>query len=165
MEKINLTITKASDILRVQEVLLALIEELKNGKTFDLSIENHREKRSLNANAYSWKLQSEIAKTLNRRLDDIHFEMIIQYGVVEVVSIKSSVYESAKRSFDYCQEIGRSKLNGEEFTHCKVGVGSHNYNSKEMATFIDGIVSECKNLDIPTLEDLKIKELIDKWNP
>lgn len=165
MEKINLQIKKASDIIKVQEVLLALPEEIKQGKTFDITIENHREKRSLNANNYSWKLQSEIAKSLNKRLDDIHFEMIMQYGVVEVVSIKSSVYESAKRCFDYCKELGKSVLNGVEFTHCKVGVASHNYNTKEMATFIDGIVSECKDLDIPTLEDYQIKELIDKWNP
>ena len=87
MEKINIQIKKASDIIKVQEVLLALPEEIKQGKSFDITIENHREKRSLNANNYSWKLQSEIAKSLNKRLDDIHFEMIMQYGVVEVVSI------------------------------------------------------------------------------
>lgn len=163
METIKVFIKKDSDIMQVQAVLLSLIKEIENNKTFDVEVKEHKEKRSINANNYSWALQSKIAKVLNKALDEVHFEQVMQYGVVEVVSIKSTAYDSAKRCFDYVKEIGRSKLNGVEFVHCKVGVGTHNYNTKEMATYIDGIVADAKELGIETLDEKQLKEMVERW--
>ena len=36
------------------------------------------------------------------------------------------------------------------------------YDSREMSVFIDGIVQECRNLGIETLEDLEIKQMIEE---
>ena len=159
----KIVIKRDSDIMQVQAILLSLAREIQDGKTFDIEIKDHQEKRSLNANAYSWKLQGEIAKVLNRRLDDVHFEMVMQYGVVEIVSIKSEHFESASRVFDYVKVLGKSKLNGVEFTHCKVGIGTHTYTTKEMAKFIDGIIAECKDLGIETLDEIRLKEMVERW--
>ena len=32
-----------------------------------------------------------------------------------------------------------------------------------MSVLIDGVVSDCKELDIPTKEDYEIKQLVDDW--
>lgn len=33
-----------------------------------------------------------------------------------------------------------------------------------MSVLINGIVEECKNLGIETLEDIRINQLIDEWS-
>ena len=69
------------DTMKVQAQLLGLLPELEKGKKFDVTIQEHRNKRSLNANNYSWVLQDKIAQALNRKVDDIHTDMVLQYGV------------------------------------------------------------------------------------
>ena len=163
MEKVKTFIRRPEDTVRVQAQLVAIMPELAKGKTFDCTIEPHREKRSKNANDYSWKLQTEIAKVLNRKIDDIHNEMVLQYGVVEVYSIKKVAFESAKRAFDYFEVLGESKANGTDFVHCKVGLGTHTYDTKEMARFIDGVVQEAKDLGIETMTPRELAQLKTNW--
>lgn len=38
-----------------------------------------------------------------------------------------------------------------------------NKSAKEMWIFLEGIVYEAKELDIPTLEDYKIEKLAEEW--
>lgn len=163
MKKITTQIKKPEDTVRIQAQLMSLLPELAKGKVFDCTIEQHREKRSKNANDYAWVLQNKIAKVLNRRIDEIHNEMVLQYGVLETYSIKKAVFESAKRIFDYYEILGESKVNQTEFIHIKAGLGTHTYNSKEMADFIDGIIQEAKDLDIETKTPKEIAELKNLW--
>lgn len=163
MEALKTTIKKASDTMQVQAQLLALLPELEKGKTFDVEIKVHREKRSKNANDYSWLLQSKIAKALNRPLDEIHKQMVFNYGVVEVLSVIEEASESARRCFDYSEILGTGEVKGKKFVHLKVGVGTHNYNTKEMSEFLNGVVAEAKDLGIETLEEREIKTLMHEW--
>lgn len=163
MEKVTTHIKRAEDTIKIQAQLVALLPELAKGGTFDCTIEKHREKRSKNANDYSWVLQDKIAKILNRKIDDIHNEMILQYGVLETYSIKKVAFESAKRLFDYYTILGESETNGSEFVHIRAGLGTHTYNTKEMATFIDGVIAEAKELGIETKTPKEIAELKALW--
>lgn len=155
-------ITNEQDLAKVLLHLTAIAPTLKD-KEYDVEIKEHREKRSLNANAYSWVLQDKIAKVLNRRIDDIHYEMVLQYGVLETFSIKKEAFESAKRLFDYFKVLGESEVNGTQFIHVRAGVPTHLYNSKEFATFIDGVVAEAQELGIETKTPNEIAELKSLW--
>lgn len=161
--KVTTEIKRAEDTVRVQAQLVALLPDLAKGKSFDCTIETHRKKRSLDANNYSWQLQSQIAKVLNRRIDDIHNEMVLQYGVLETYSILKQAFESAKRLFDYFVVLGESKVNDKEFVHVRVGLGTHTYDTKEMSKFIDGVVQEAKDLGIETRTPKEIAELKSLW--
>lgn len=163
MEKITTLIAKPEDTVKVQAQLLTILEELKSGKTFDCILQEHKEKRSKNANDYSWALQDKIAKVLGRKVDDIHNEMVLQYGVIETYSIKKVAWQSAKRLFDYYQVLGESSVNDTEFIHVKAGIGTHHYNTKEMSKFIDGVVQEAKDLGIETKTPAEIAELKSLW--
>ena len=155
-------IQSEKDIAQAVMQLTAIVPNLKE-KQYDFELKEHKEKRSLNANNYSWLLQGKIAQKLNRRIDDIHKEMVLQYGVLEVYSIRKEAFESAKRLFDYYFVLGESELKGSIYVHCKVGIGTHNYNTTEMAHFIDGVVAECKDLGIETLDEIELKSLIDNY--
>lgn len=156
-------IKSMADIISVQTALLNIIKEIENGKTFDCEIKQHRAKRSKNANDYSWVLQDKIAKLLNRSIDEIHQQLVLDYGVVETYSIKKEAVSSAVRLFDYYKILGTSQVNETEFVHIRAGIGTHYYNTKEMATFIDGVIQEAQQLGIETKTPQEIAELMNLW--
>lgn len=128
-------------------------------KKFD--IKEHKEKRSLNANNYAWKLITEIANVLRKSKEEEYLEMLKSYGQCEMISIVSSV--DVKGYFKYYEEAGRSFLNGKEFTHYKIYKGSSEFNTKEMSILIDGIVQEAKQLGIETTTPSQLAELKSLW--
>ena len=156
------TVRNQQDLAKVLLELTSIAPLLKE-KQFDVEIKQHREKRSKNANDYSWVLQDKIAKALNRSINDIHNEMVLQYGVLETYSIKKDAFESAKRLFDYFKVLGESEVNGVTFIHVRAGVGTHHYDTKEMATFIDGVVYEAQQLGIETKTPNELAELKSLW--
>lgn len=155
----KITIKSDKELSQALMSVSMLAPQLKD-KAFDIEIKEHKEKRSINANNYSWLLQGEIAKKLNRRIDDIHKEMVLQYGVLEVFSVKKEAVESVIRLCDYYQILGESELNGNTFVHIKCGLGTHLYNTAEMAKFIDGVVAEAEDLGIETKTPDEIAQLI-----
>ena len=42
--------------------------------------------------------------------------------------------------------------------------GSSGYDSKEMSTLVNGVVNECKEQGITTLDELEIDKMIGEWN-
>lgn len=163
MEKTTIQIKSPADTIKVQQMLVALLQELNDKKTFDITIEQHREKRSINANNYAWLLQDRIAKILNRSIDDIHNQMVLDYGVLETYSIKKEAFNSAKRLFDYFEVLGESSVKGVEFVHIRAGIGTHNYNTLEMSKFLDGVVQEAQQLGIETRTPKQLAELKSLW--
>ena len=163
MEKTTIQIKSPADTIKVQQMLVALLQELNDKKTFDITIEQHREKRSINANNYAWLLQDRIAKILNRSIDDIHNQMVLDYGVLETYSIKKEAFNSAKRLFDYFEVLGESSVKGVEFVHIRAGIGTHNYNTLEMSKFLDGVVQEAQQLNIETRTPKQLAELKSLW--
>ena len=94
---------------------------------------------------------------MTKTKDEMYLQMLKDYGQSEIVSIKSDV--NPVGYFKYYEEIGKGYIKGKEFIHYKIFKGSSNYDTKEMSTFIDGIIQECSNLGIPTLTDEQIKEM------
>ena len=135
-----------------------LYKELDKDTIWDIKVEKHRNKRSLDANAYSWVLQTEIANVLRISKEEVHFDMLKNYGQRDFMSMLSSV--DINNYYSYYEEMGTFTQNGKEFKSYMVYKGTHNYDSKEISIFIDGIVQEARQLDIETLEDREINELI-----
>lgn len=142
--------------------ILPLIFRLDKDTVYDVKINKHREKRSLNANAYLWKLVTEIGNILNKSKEEVYLQMLIDYGQSEMISILSEI--NVKGYFKYYKLAGTSILNGKEFNHYKIYKGSSEYNTKEMSILLEGAVQEAKNLGIKTKEDYEIEKLIEEWD-
>lgn len=140
---------------------LPLIFRLDKDTVYDVKIDKHREKRSLNANAYLWKLVTEIGNVLNKSKEEVYLQMLIDYGQSEMVSILSEI--DVKGYFKYYKLAGTSILNGKEFNHYKIYKGSSEYDTKEMSILLEGVVQEAKNLGIKTKDDIELERMIDKW--
>lgn len=143
------------------EKFLPLIFRLDKDIVYDVKIDKHREKRSLNANAYLWKLVTEIGNILNKSKEEVYLQMLIDYGQSEMVSILSEI--EVKGYFKYYKLAGTSILNGKEFNHYKIYKGSSEYDTKEMSILLNGVVQEAKNLGIKTKEDYELEKLIEEW--
>ena len=142
--------------------ILPLIFRLDKDTIYDVKINKHREKRSLNANAYLWKLVTEIGNILNKSKEEVYLQMLIDYGQSEMISILSEI--NVKGYFKYYKLAGTSILNGKEFNHYKIYNGSSEYSTKEMSILLEGAVQEAKNLGIKTKEDYEIEKLIEEWD-
>lgn len=141
--------------------ILPLIFRLDKDTIYDVKINKHREKRSLNANAYLWKLVTEIGNILNKSKEEVYLQMLIDYGQSEMVSILSEI--DVKGYFKYYKLAGTSILNGKEFNHYKIYKGSSEYDTKEMSILLNGVVQEAKNLGIKTKDDIEVERLLEEW--
>lgn len=137
----------------------ALCDNAKD-KEFDCEIKQHREKRSLTANAYAWKLISEIGKAFTPPIpnEDIYEFMLRRYAPVTLVSVLNGVKLS-----DY---VPHAELysEGETMSEWRVYKGSSEYDSKEMSVFIEGVKSEAEALGIETLPPQELEELYAQIN-
>lgn len=157
LKKVNNDMEKKTFTGTISEINQFLFKFDKNIE-YDITIDKHRNKRSLNANAYSWKLQNEIANQLRVSKEEVHFQMLKDYGQRDYVSILANV--NPNDHFDYFEEQGIFKHSGNTFKSYLIYKPTHKYTSKEMSIFINGVVQEAKNLGIETLEDKELNEMI-----
>lgn len=128
------------------ELIIKWLFNQDREKTFE--IKELKPKRTLSQNAYAWKLINEIGNKINKSKEEVYLQMLKDYGQSEIVSMLSSI---SPRVLKYYEVIGTGIVNGKEFTHYKVFVGSSDFDTKEMKIFIDGIIQECHQLGIETL--------------
>jgi len=146
-----------------KNVIEPLYDLLTDDKVKVCKIDHYRKKRSLNANSYAWVLITEIANKLRASKEEVYFQMLKRYSQSSVISIVEEAVPVFMKSVKYAEEFGKGTINGKEFTHIKVYMGSSEMDSKQFSILLDGIVSECELLSIPTLEDLEIRRLIEEW--
>lgn len=123
--------------------------------------------RSLTANAYAWVLIGKIAEATGYKRDDVYRDAVQQVGGnFYDICIKKNAVEKFKAGWE-AQGLGwqvielESKLPKCSTLH--VYYGSSSFDTREMSRLIDGLVSDCKALDIETLPPEKIAGLIGEW--
>ena len=132
-----------------------------NFKEGNYEIERKKKKRSTDANAFCWKLCTEIANVLRTDKDSIYIDMLKKYGQSDIVSVLASV--DVRGYFKYYDEFGRGSVNGKEFIHYRVYKGSSEYDTREMSILIDGIIDEAKALDIEVISEREKSLLLQEW--
>ncbi len=154
---------KATLTLSINEEAAAknLFDELHEAEKLSIKIDKYREKRSLNANNYAWKLLTEMGNVLRANKEEIYLEMLKRYGQSEIISVLSHIPIS--EYVKYCEEAGESTLNGKLFKHYKVYKGSSEFDTREMSIFLDGVVSDAQGLGIQTETPERIAKLKSLW--
>lgn len=140
---------------------LKMVEELHGADKLSIKLDKYRQKRSLNANNYAWKLITEMGNKLHESKEDIYFKMLKDYGQSEMISVLAHIPLGGY--VKYFEEAGESNLNGKLFKHYRVYKGSSEFDTKEMSVFIDGIVTEAQNLGIPTDTPDQIAKMKALW--
>ena len=140
------------------------IDMLKDSKLFIKAVK-YRKKRSLDSNAYAWVLMQKIAEAVNSNKWDVYLELLKKYSrSFTHVIIKPEAIDKMKELYRTCVDLGEITVNGTTGHQLQVFYGSSTFNTKEMSVFIDGIVSECKELGIETLAPEELERMKATWN-
>jgi hypothetical protein len=137
-----------------------MVDELHD-TLLSVKVDKFREKRSLNANNYAWKLITEIGNSTRQSKEEVYLLMLKRYGQSDMLSVVAEV--PVQHYFKHYEEAGESTLNGKLFKHYRVYKGSSEFDTKEMSIFIDGIVSEAKDLGIQTETPDQIAKMKSLW--
>lgn len=147
---------------------MAAVRKHKN-RLYDLEIKEHREKRSLDANAYAWVLVGKLADAMRIPPTEVYRQAIINIGGnYEIIPIKE---EAAGKFKEVWQgrglgwpvvDMGKSKIPG--YRNLRAYYGSSTYDTRQMSALIDNLIQDCKALDIETLPPDKLSAMMEGWN-
>jgi len=126
-------------------------------------------KRSKNANAYSWVLQEKIANERRLSKDDVHVQMLTDYGQTATdedgnkifLSIESRI--NPKSFYKYIAVAGIGHVGDKEFTHYRALKGSSDFDQNEMSIFLDGVIQEATVLGIETITPKEKEAMVELW--
>lgn len=131
----------------------------------DITAVRHRKKRSLDANAYAWLIMSKIAAVVGSSKEEIYEQMLVEYGEFALDNNGGAICFQIAKNVDINLFPGhwmkiRECANSDQYAQLK---GTSEYDTREMARFIDGIVSEAKDLGIETLPPDEVERMKREW--
>ena len=118
------------------------------GRILRVELHSVNKKRTLDQNAYMWALMTRIAEVLGSTAEEIYEIMLERYGVKTYQALP----ESELKALDLynCRELGRRVIDGVEYVSYVGTIGSSKYDTAQMGRLLDGIISECQELEIDT---------------
>lgn len=139
----------------------------KKTKLYDCEIKEHREKRSLDANAYCWVLLDKLAKATRIPKTEIYRRAIKEIGgVSDTVCVQIKAADRLESGWGlngigWFSERTESRLDG--CVNVTLYYGSSVYDTAQMSRLIDYIVEDCKALGIETLPPEKLESMKEEW--
>lgn len=135
-------------------------------KKYVAEIKQYRQQRSLDANAYYWKLCGELARKLNVTDEEVYRKHIREMSNYEVLCVQEGALEEFARKWTSGHlgryvETKQSKLPG--CITVKAYYGSSDFDRAEMARLIDNCIQDCKELGIEYLTPAELARLTDEW--
>ena len=131
----------------------------------DIDIKEHKEKRSLNANAYFHVLVDQLRQKLKISFAACKNHLITSYGQLEYIGdvpavIKTNIEPERMREIEtlHCLPIAVKEVEEGAYWY-RLYRGTHTYDSREMAMLIDGTIEECKEQGIETMTPNELERL------
>lgn len=143
------------------------LDSLKPGKVYDVEIKEHREKRSLDSNAYAWLLIDRLAEKLRIPKTEIYRRYIREIGGNnETVCVTAEAADKLRSGWEHNglgwqTDTMSSKLPG--CVRVVLYYGSSTYDTAQMSRLIDLIVQDCREQGIETLPPDKLAGMMEEW--
>jgi len=130
-----------------------------------LSVKQWKEKRSLDANAYYWQLNSKLAQCLHTTPEELHEQLLQRYGLLDTDE-NGHIAITVRSYVDMARVDGHWKLykvsqGGKWKSYLRIR-GTSEYDRAEMAYFIDRVIEECHEMGIATETPNQIIEA-ERW--
>lgn len=120
-------------------------------------IKEYRQKRTLSQNSYAWVLINELANKMRISKEDMYISLLEDYSQCLMIPVEKG--KKPDGYFKYYKYITTTTINGKEADYYKVFKGSSEFDTEEMSIFLDGIIQECKQVGIQTLDELELENL------
>lgn len=135
-----------------------------------LVVKPYRKRRSLNANAYAWALLDKLAEALGQSKEELYREIIRDMGgVSETMAVRADAIPAWTRAWcsghtgRMCEDLGTNAADP-GYHNLVCYYGSSDYDTAQMARFIDLLVQECENQGIETISDQERSLLLEAWD-
>ncbi|MCH5165629.1 MAG: hypothetical protein J1G01_04440 [Clostridiales bacterium] len=124
----------------------------------------HREKRSLNANAYFHVLVGKIAKAIDSGEEEVKKHLVVDYGMqVAIIALPCEVTPQSA-GIAYARWLNDfTSPKGIKCAQYAVYKPTHTLDTAEMARLIDGTVSEAQQLGIETKTPAELEQIKQLW--
>lgn len=152
--------------IATRENVGALYDELHETDV-DVTVKKHREKRSLDANAYFWVLVDRLAEKTRIPKTDIYRRYIREIGGNHVmVCVIDSAVKKLRNGWEHNglgwqTDTMPSRIPG--CTNVILYYGSSIYNTRQMSHLIDMAVQDCQEQNIETLSPEKLAGMMEEW--
>jgi len=142
------------------------VNDIQSCEKLSIKAVKFRKKRSLDANAYCWAIITEIANhpDIRSSKEEVYEEMLQKYGYL-YKDDEGYIVGTYKADADISKIPGHWKFyksNG-KFNSYLMIKGTSEYDSAEMAHFIDCVVQEAKELGIETLTPAELERMKAEW--
>jgi len=145
------------------ENITGSIDKIKD-KVLRLVVKQYREKRSLDSNAYAWVLMQKIAEAVQSDKWSVYLEMLAKYSrTFTHVIVRPDVVPRFEAEWRTVRNLGEITVNGQTGIQLQLYFGSSTFDTKEMSVFIDGLIEECRQLEIETLPPNEIERMKREW--
>lgn len=158
----------SSDILILKRLPPFTDLMLDKEKVYDIDIKQHREKRSLNANAYFHVLVDKLSKALTISFAACKNELITSYGVIDYISEGEPWIYKTNAPPEFMRE--REEVHGKFIKQGDDGAfwyrmykGSHTYDTKEFSQLLEGTIQECQAVGIETITPQELERMLKEW--
>ena len=147
---------------------MAVVRKHKENRLYDCEIKEHREKRSLDANAYMWVLLGELSKVMRIPPDDLYRGYVLNLGGNYLVGAYANedvpkIIRMWEHNGDgwMAKDMGPAGKDGE--SNIRFYYGSSVYDTATMSRLIDNVVQDCKAVGVETLTPEKLSLLKEGW--
>lgn len=141
------------------------LDEIKDSEKLTVEAKKYKQHRSLDANAYFHVLVNKLARYYKLSDTEMKIKMNLEYGTIAKnkdgtkVGVKVPYGTDMKSFYPYCKKFGECVENDMTFEKYLFYKETHTLDTKEMSDLINGVVQECKDVGIETLDDVKLKSL------
>lgn len=130
----------------------------------------HKEKRSLDSNAYFHVLCDKLRQKLNMSMARCKNHLIADYGQMEYIDNEPMVYKTNAPE-EYMMELETihakcvkvTEENDKPVFFYRIYRPTHTYNSAEFAKLLEGTIAECKAQDIQTATPKELEHMQYLW--
>lgn len=135
----------------------------------DVTIKRHREKRSMNANAYFHLLVNKIAAETGESDEAAKQRLVVSYGAVDTdedgmkIGFKLPMRVDVSKIYPYVRCVETREENGKLFNCYLVYKHTSDMDTKEMARLIDGTIEAARELGIQTDTPEQLARYKEEW--
>lgn len=138
-------------------VRIDALPEGLDGKLLDVTMVEHKTRRSNDANALMWACIGEISRVVKKEPFEVYLDELAKYGKYTYVVVKPDAVESMMKMWRECKIVGEIDINGRKGLQLLCYFGSSTYTTKEMSDLIEGILMDMDDMHLqrPASSDLQ----------
>ena len=130
-----------------------IIDEMQEDKVYTIRIDEYKDKRTLDQNAYMWVLLQRLSEKLKIPHEDLYRTYIKSAGQYQIAcvqdkDVKNCINDWSRLGIGWFCETDISKI--PNCTNVKMYRGTSVYDKEQMSLIIDSIIDDCKEFEIST---------------